>query len=380
MHSESIPKTSFSTTFGKFEYTRMPFGIRNGPAHFQRCLSGILGNVENASVYIDDIVVFLQDFTEHLEHLEQVFQLLRQHHLTAKPSKLKLCHHQLEFLGHHIGGGRIQPVQAKINSFNNYPLPTCKKQLRTFLGATNYYRYFIQNYASKTSPLYPYLTKKSPERFQLNTEATEAFNLLKQHLIQSTFLTLPNPSQVYNLSTDASTSGVGAVLSQLDTQGKDRPIAYFSKRLLPYQKNYSATELELLAVVLAVQHFAVYLMGATFRLYTDHKALLQLNRLKTANGRLARWALILQDYNFDIIYRPGECNGHADALSRAYDTYAFDGAIVPSEKEEPVCTSKLNPVRVSVARPEGRSQRALHNHIFNTTPGGVPLSKEGGVG
>lgn len=220
------------------------------------------------------------------------------------------------------------------------------------------------------------MTKNNPEKFKLSEEATKSFELLKQHLANSSLLTSPNPDNIYNLSTDASTSGVGAVLSQLDNQGNDRPVAYFSKRILPYQKHYSATELELLAVVLAVQHFAVYLLGARFRLYTDHKALLHLQKLKTANGRLSRWALILQSHQFDIIYHPGE---HS-VLSRAFQDD------VPSEANELTGQrvankhSTLEPRKSHRASPEGGSQRAPQCLLFPPfIPGGVSPANKGCV-
>lgn len=319
VHQDSVAKTSFLTDFGKYEYVRMPFGIMNGPSHFQRCLSGILGNTPRTSAYIDDIVIFSNNFEQHLEDIEAVMTLLSEYNLTAKPAKAKFCMDSVTFLGHHIGQGKIRPTQVKVEAFQQFPQPSTKKKLRTFLGATNFYRRFIKHYATIASPLYPYLKKDSPDKFTLSRQAEAAFEKLKAAITSVDFLVSPDPDRQYQLATDASTTGVGAVLSQKDDEGRERPVAYFSRKLLQYQRNYSATELELLALVLSVQHFAPYLLGATFTVTTDHKALLQWRKLKTANGRLARWALILQPYDFTIEYRKGEENGNADALSRAFE-------------------------------------------------------------
>lgn len=161
------------------------------------------------------------------------------------------------------------------------------------------------------------ITKNAPDKLIWTEAATTVFNKLKEALTKDSILISPRPDKEYSLSTDASTKGVGAVLTQKDDMGRDRPVAYFSRKLKPYQIHYTVTELELLALVLSIEHFSIYLLGTQFKVFTDHKALLQVAKLKTANGRLARWALFLQSYTSTIHYHPGKLNSDADALSRA---------------------------------------------------------------
>lgn len=136
MAEKDVPKTSFSTPWGKWEYLRMPFGIKNGPAHFQRCMQAILGNLDFSDVYIDDIILYSNGFEEHCQHLSIILQLLRSHNFKAAPKKVSLFKSQMDFLGHTIGSGCIAPQQAKIQAILSYPKPTTKKGVRTFLGVT----------------------------------------------------------------------------------------------------------------------------------------------------------------------------------------------------------------------------------------------------
>lgn len=281
---EDIPKTSFSLPWGKYEHLKMPFRIKNGPSHFQWIMTAILGNTDAADVYIDDIIVYSKSFSQHLQDLQKVFDLLRNYRLRASPEKAILCRQTLNFLGHQIGSGTISPQAAKTAPLRDYNRPTTKKGIRSFLGATGFYRKFIRNYSSIATPLYKMTTKDTPDRPTWNEKQNQAFQQLRTALTSDSVLTSPNPDKPYILCTDASTQGVGAVLCQQDENQQERPIGYFSRKLKSYQKNYSVTELELLAI----EHFQIYLLGTHFTIYTDHRALLSADRLKTANGRLAR--------------------------------------------------------------------------------------------
>jgi len=311
----SIPKTSFVLPFGKYEYVRMPFGIKNGPSHFQRITTALLANSSSSDCYIDDIVVYSETFAQHLRDLQEVLSILRQHGLTASPEKANFCKSHLDFLGHKIGEGKISPQEAKVKALRSFQRPTTKKGVRSFLGATGYYRKFIKDYSKIATPLFVMTSKKAPDKPIWTTEQDQAFQTLRRALTEESFLVSPDFSKPFVLATDASTTGLGAVLSQVDEAGDERPIAYFSRRLKKYQLNYTVTELELLAVVAAVEHFSAYLTGTKFHIQTDHRALQYLESLKAANSRLARWAMFLQGFDFTIAYRPGPSNSNADCLS-----------------------------------------------------------------
>ena len=192
--------------------------------------------------------------------------------------------------------------------------PTTKKDVRTFLGMAGYYRRFVKDYATIAEPLTELTRKNLPERVEWNNKAELAFQKLKRMLISAPLMKNPDFNRTFILQTDASGVGVGAVLSQGEEE--DQPIAYFSRKLLPREQAYSTVEKECLAIVLAVKHFKAYLLGHTFIIQTDHRALRWLHQFKEKNARLTRWSLLLQPYNFTIEHRKGQANANADALSR----------------------------------------------------------------
>ena len=197
----------------------------------------------------------------------------------------------------------------------SFSLPKTKKQVRQFLGLTGYYRRFVDKYAEHSFLLTEATRKSAPERIVWNKCLYDEYYYLKDSLCAIPTLTLPLPSDSFVLQTDASQVEVGAVLS-VQHDGEEWPVAFYSRKLQPREQRYSATELEGLAVVAAVNHFDAYLITHPFTIETDHKALVFLNSAQHSNGRLARWAMRLQLYSFEIRYRPGPKNDNADALSR----------------------------------------------------------------
>lgn len=294
----------------------MPFGLKNAPAHFQRIVSSIFAGLENVMAYIDDIIVISETFEEHVAHLREVFSIIKAKNLTVKPSKCRFFQHEVEFPGHFVGRGLLSPLEAKVHAITHYVRLVTKRGIRSFLGLINYYRRFVKNYSQIASPLYDMTTKDSPDELTWTPETDSAFNQLKTALTSDSILLAPDFSKPFTLTTDASYSGIGAVLSQQDSEGYHRPIAYHSRKLKPAERNYSVTEIELLALVNATQHFKLYLLGTKFHVITDHKALLSAEKLFKANKRLTRWSLLLADFDFDITYKPGSLNTNADALSR----------------------------------------------------------------
>ena len=314
---EDQHKTAFVTPFGLYQYKMMPFGLSGAPASFQRLMDHLIrGCQEFAAAYLDDLIIFSATWEEHLQHLGEILERLKQANLTAKPGKCQFGMSDCVYLGHRVGGGSVQPEVSKLDAVESFPTPTTKKDVRAFLGLTGYYRRFIPNFASISASLSDLTKKRCPNLVNWNAKCEEALGHLKKALCSRPVLHSPDFTKQFVLQTDASDRGVGAVLSQQDDMGEEHPIAYFSRKLLPREERYSTIEKECLAIKLAVYTFRVYLLGRKFVIQTDHRSLEWLDRLKENNSRLCRWSLALQPFNFVVQYRKGTQNQNADALSR----------------------------------------------------------------
>ena len=314
--ARSQEKTAFVCPFGKFEFRRMPFGLKNAPALFQRCMEVVLHSCYRFSApYIDDVLVFSENPEDHAVHLRQVLLELCHSGMTVKESKCEFGMKKIEYLGHIIGGGELAVPKHRAAAMQDYKLPRTKKQLRSFLGAAGYYRKFVQGFARMSSVLSPWTAKLAPSVVEWTEGGLEAFRDIKVSLVNLCILTIPSEEDVFVLHCDASGAGVGATLN-VTREGESRPAAYFSKQLQGAEKRYSATELEGLAVYRSINFFAHYLFGRTFTVVTDHKALVSFLKSKVLNKRLQGWMLQLLQFDFTIVYRPGVEHLDADALSR----------------------------------------------------------------
>ena len=311
-------KTAFITPNGLYQFRVMPFGLNGAPATFQRMMDRVVRGLESFTAdYIDDIAIFSDTWENHLCHIREVLLRLRDSNLTAKLKKCQFGKEECVFLGYVVGNGHVKPDPEKIRSVKEYPVPLTKKQVRTFLGITGYYCRFIESYATLAVPLTDLTKKNLPDRVTWTPECESAFSTLKRVLCSSPILDNPDFGKDFILQRDASDRGVGAVLSQVGEDGIERPVAYFSRKLLPRETRYSTIEKECLAIKLGVEAFRVYLLGREFLVQTDHRSLTWLDKLKDKNSRLARWSLVLQQYTFRVIHRAGSANGNADALSRS---------------------------------------------------------------
>ncbi|GBB91667.1 hypothetical protein RclHR1_19010001 [Rhizophagus clarus] len=310
------PKTAFITQFGIYQFKVMLFGLCNAPATFQRLMDEIFHEIlwKFVMVYLDDIIVYSETFEEHLKHLGIVFDHLQAAGLKLNPGKCFFMKAELEFLGHIISAQGIQTDPAKTEKVKNFPKPKNTTQLRGFLGLASYYRRFVPNFARIATPLNKLLRKGTV--YQWTAEQDKAFNALKECLVTSPILAFPNFNKQFILFTDASILGLGAILSQLDEKNQEHVIAYASRTLNKAEKNYTATELECLAVVWAIKHFHAYVYGQKFKLITDHLALKYLFNTTIPAGRTARWILKLQVYDFETIHRAGKKHSNVDSLSR----------------------------------------------------------------
>ena len=311
-------KTAFTTTYGHYQFKRMPFGLQGAPATFQRRVDKLLKGLSDlCGAYLDDVVIFSHCWEDHMKHLAQVFQCIHDAGLTLKRKKCQFAMPECIYLGHTIGSGQVRPEEVKIAAMQTFEQPQTKTHVRAFLGLTGYYRKFIPNYSSVAAPLSDLTKKSQPNQVNWTIECTTAFEELKQALCSSTVLVSPDWNKQFILQTDASERGVGAVLCQLSEE-EDKPVAYFSRKLLQREQKYSTIEKECLAIKLAIEAFNFYLMGRTFLIETDHRSLEWLCRFKGTNARLTRWSLLLQSYSFTVKYRTGNRNGNADGLSRLY--------------------------------------------------------------
>jgi len=210
----------------------------------------------------------------------------------------------------------LPKLKTKIQAIEQFQVPATKKEVRSFLGLTGYYRKFIPQYASISAPLSDLTRKTQPSRVNWTPECDIAFRKLKSLLCCGPVLRSPDFSRPFVLQTDASKRGVGAVLSQIDESGEEHPVGFYSRKLLPREQNYATIEKECLSIKLAVHAFRVYLLGRRFHIKTDHRSLEWLDQMRETSSRLTRWSLLLQPYQFDISYRCGKENANADTLSR----------------------------------------------------------------
>ena len=313
------PKTAFSTPDGLYQYTVLPFGVHGAPATFQRLMDRVLRpHREYAAAYLDDIVIHSSTWELHLCHLEAVLGALRRAGLTANAKKCRVGLSETDYLGFTIGRGCVKPQQGKVEKIKNWPRPVTQKQLKSYLGLIAYYQKFIQNFATVAGPLYEMTRQIHPRRLTWTDETNAAFERLKNALCEEPVLIAPDFNKPFLLQTDASGTGLGAVLAQV-IDGDEHPILYVSRKLLAHERNYATVEKECLAVKWAIHHLRYYLWGRTFTLITDHAPLKWMSRNKDTNDRVTRWFLELQDYHFTVEHRPGRKIPHADALSRLYE-------------------------------------------------------------
>lgn len=337
MHPDHKEKTTFNSKFGSYYFNVMPFGLVKAPATFQSLMDKIFHDVQwkSVCVYFDDIFIFSKSFDEHLEHLRDVFTRLRKHSLQAKLSKCHFVKKDIKFLGHIISSDGIQPDPSKIEVIKNWKTPRNKKDVRRFIGLASYYRKFIPHFSSIAAPLHRLQSTSKDVLFSWSDREQYALELLKSKLISSPILVSPDWTKPFTLQTDSSDYGIGAVLCQ-HIDGEERVIAYASKSLSKSQKKYMTSDKECYAIIWGIRHFRTYLIGRQFDLWTDHSALQFLNTMRLnrdLSGRLARYQMFLQEYEFIPKYRKGKLNDNADALSREVDdigTQSIHSILYPS--------------------------------------------------
>ncbi|GFU75894.1 retrovirus-related Pol polyprotein from transposon 297 [Trichonephila clavipes] len=308
---------AFVTPFGTYIPKKMMFGLVCAPYYFCKLMAQVLEGLEQFALpYIDDIAIFSQGWKDHVKHIDIVLGRLRKAGLKVKPSKCKFAQEEVLFLGHRIGSGSRSPSDLKIKAIADFPRPTIKTHVRSFLGLVAYYSHYIPNYSTIASPLTDALKGKiKKEKITWDEKCGKAFEKLKAKLVTQPILFAPDFATEFILQTDASEVGAGVVLSQR-IEGEEHPIVFLSKIFSKAERNYSTVERELAAIIFGLKRLKHYLDGQKFIIETDHNPLRYLNKMGSTNPRLQRWALSLQPFNFEIKHKPGRLHGNADGLSR----------------------------------------------------------------
>ncbi|XP_057747508.1 uncharacterized protein LOC130966707 [Arachis stenosperma] len=308
-------KTAFTCPSGVFAYRRMPFGLCNAPATFQRCMLSIFSDMVEKflEVFMDDFSVYGDSFSSCLNHLSLVLKRCQETNLVLNWKK---CHFMVTegiVLGHKISSRGIEVDKAKVEVIEKLPPPANVKAIRSFLGHAGFYRRFIKDFSKIAKPLSNLLAADTP--FVFDTQCLQAFETLKAKLVTAPVISAPDWALPFELMCDASDHTIGAVLGQ--RHNKLLHVIYYASRVLnDAQKNYTTTEKELLAVVYAIDKFRSYLVGSKVIVYTDHAALKYLLTKQDSKPRLIRWVLLLQEFDIEIRDRKGTENQVADHLSR----------------------------------------------------------------
>lgn len=315
-------KTAFRTRYGHYEYMVMPFGLTNAPATFQSyihtALAGLLDTI--CIAYLDDVLIFSRTRKEHTIHLRKVLERLREAQLFAKSAKCVFYQPEVEFLGFIVGRQGIAMDQQRVEAISRWELPRTYHDIQVFLGFCNFYRRFIQDYSLITLPLTELLkgskNGKKPGSVQLNERETKAFRTLLEAFTKAPLLRFFDPARPIRVETDASGFGMAGILSQLYKEVW-HPVAFWSKKFTPAERNYATSDQELYAIVWSFKHWRQYLEGSRYRVevLSDHNNLKLFMQQPKINGRQARWCLYLTPFDFVILHRSGKTNP-ADGLSR----------------------------------------------------------------
>ena len=317
VREEDRQKLAFSVPKGKYEFVRMPFGLVNAQATFQRTMDRVVTAVKDqgfpgVDAYVDNIIIFSHNWAEHIETLELVLETLRSFNMSLRTDKCEFASEKLDILGYSLGKDGITASEENVQKVKDFPPPNTRKKLQRFLGLVNFNRRFIKNYAEITAPLAEMTSTKV--KFCWGKEQAKSFDAIKLCLYNAPLLKLPDWSKPFQIQCDASDIAVGAVLFQTH-DGVDTPLAYHSKTLTKGEKQWSATDKELFAIISASRKWRSY-CSTKVVFYTDHQPLKYISLQKDPRPKLARWLLELENIDFSIEYVKGSENATADYLSR----------------------------------------------------------------
>lgn len=340
MEKSSQRYTGFVTHTGQYEFLRTPFGLVNSPASFSRFVADVFREFiksERVLVYVDDLIIPSLDEESNFQTLKELLNVASENGVQFNWKKSQFLKDEVEYLGYVIRGGCYRIAPSKLRSVQLFPEPKNVKQLQRFLGLTSYFRKFIAGYATISKPLTSLLQKGV--EFVFGEEQRSSFDELKRCLVTDPVLQIYDESAETELHTDASKYGYGAVLMRKSDDDKFHPVAFMSQQTSNAEKNYSAYHLEVLAVVRAVEKFRVYLLGIKFKIVTDCAAFGHTLKSKELSARIARWALMLEEYEYEVVHRPGSSMKHVDALSRAPVMIVKSDPMIEAIRKMPKVTS-----------------------------------------
>jgi len=316
MRESDKPYTTFITYRGLYQFKvgLMPFGLINSGATFSRIMRLLLDKSTDLYNYLDDVLAPTNDWNHHLIVLRELFVRVRKANLSIRPSKCSVGYFHVNFLGFDVSAEGLRPAETLVDKMLRAPRPVTKKQLRSLLGLVRFYRRFIPHFASVAAPLTDLTRKGSPTILEWKSAQQNAFIVLRRVIASQPILCLPDYSKQFLLQTDASDSRIGAVLLQ-ETNRLRHPIGFASRKLLPREQNYATIERECLAIVWGISKFDNFLYGQHFLLEVHHEPLKNLSDCIFKNGRLTRWALSIQPYQFTLSHIKGSNNVGADFLS-----------------------------------------------------------------
>ena len=313
--------TSFLTKYGQFEFLVMPFGLANAPAAFQRFMNDLFRNKNFVLVYLDDIIIFSEKDEDHWAHVREVLQILSDNKLYCAKEKCHFGKRQIAYLGYIVSNKGVLMDPAKVKTVQDWPIPTTVKEIQIFLGFANFYRRLIPNFASLSRPITQLL--QDPSKFQSSSFPVAAFNAIKATFASPELLAHPNELKPFLVETDASDFALAGALSQYDANNVLRPIAFYSRQLDKYERNYEIYDKELLAIFACFKEWRHFLQGGhhPVTVLSDHKNLSYFMSTKHLTRRQARWSLFFNEFNFTLTHRPGSRSGKVDFVSRRPDYY-----------------------------------------------------------
>ena len=356
-----------NTPKGLFKYNRLPFGLASSPAVFQRFMVQLMTNIPGVAVFLDDILVSGSTEKEHDDRLIRVLKVLQKNNIKINKDKSDLKVGSIEYLGYHISGEGVKPSVKKVKAIVEAPAPTSVAEVKSFVGLVTYYCRFVPNFSTVLAPMYDLLQKNA--KFKWTKIEENAFMTIKNELCNSIVLSNFDGYSPLILEVDASPVGVGCVLKQV-VNGVEQPVYFASKKLSPAEKNYSQLDKEALALVYGVKKLEYFLLGRHFVAKTDHKPLLGLFGKEkpipvNANARVQRWALLLSQFDFDLMFKPGKENQIADALSRLPVADLHNVSCIPAEYINLVNVLEFSDVNVDHVKLHTRKDPVLKCVVNN---------------